>query len=129
MEAPMRMGLGAFALGVMPKRPQVFRPTSVETREQARRRYDRERSDREAWRAWYNTTEWRRIRAEQLATHPVCAMCEAEGMMPPAHATVCDHVIPHRGDWTRFVEGPFQSLCAMHHASSKQAEERGGGGV
>ncbi len=38
-------------------------------------------------------------------------------------ATVCDHITPHRGDETLFWSGPFQSLCAYHHNSTKHREE------
>lgn len=39
-------------------------------------------------------------------------------------ATVVDHVEPHRGNRYRFLSGPFQSLCAHHHNTTKQSQER-----
>lgn len=39
-------------------------------------------------------------------------------------ATVCDHVEPHRGDEYLFWFGATQSLCAHHHNSTKQREEK-----
>jgi hypothetical protein len=41
-------------------------------------------------------------------------------------ATVADHVEPHRGDPEKFWCGELQSLCAEHHDTVKQAEERRG---
>ena len=41
-------------------------------------------------------------------------------------ATVVDHIEPHRGSLVKFWDGPFQSLCATHHSSTKQREEIGG---
>ena len=41
-------------------------------------------------------------------------------------ATVCDHVLPHRGDEHLFWNGAVQSLCARCHNSAKQAEEAAG---
>lgn len=51
-------------------------------------------------------------------------MCEKQGKL--TLATVCDHIEPHKGDTTKFYAGPFQSLCASHHNSSKQREEKSG---
>lgn len=72
----------------------------------------------------YNTREWRMIRRMQLMEHPLCAMCEQEGRV--TEATVCDHITPHRGDLKLFFEGPFQSLCKLHHDGAKQSEEING---
>jgi hypothetical protein len=75
------------------------------------------------WRAWYRTQRWRKLRASQLAREPNCRTCERIGVRTPA--TVCDHCNPHRGNETLFWSGPFQSLCASHHSSDKQALEMG----
>ena len=41
-------------------------------------------------------------------------------------ASVVDHVVPHRGDWTAFVAGALQSLCdRCHNSRKKQIEVRG----
>lgn len=50
-------------------------------------------------------------------------MCQAEGRVTAA--SVADHVEQHRGDPVRFWQGALQSLCAPHHDSTKQREERG----
>ena len=39
-------------------------------------------------------------------------------------ATVADHVERHRGNKKLFFEGELDSLCAHHHNSKKQSEER-----
>lgn len=40
-------------------------------------------------------------------------------------ATVVDHIVPHGGDQALFWDtGNWQSLCAPHHNSTKQSEER-----
>ncbi|OWK21301.1 hypothetical protein AJ88_19220 [Mesorhizobium amorphae CCBAU 01583] len=38
-------------------------------------------------------------------------------------ASICDHVERHRGDRFKFFGGPFQSLCAACHNSTKQKAE------
>ena len=73
---------------------------------------------------WYSSKAWQSIRSHQLAIHPLCAMCEAAGQVTVA--TVCDHIIPHKGDWHRFINGPFQSLCKPCHDRHKQSAERTG---
>nr|WP_310012296.1 hypothetical protein [Brucella pseudogrignonensis] len=39
---------------------------------------------------------------------------------------VCDHVEPHRGNEAAFWAGPFQTLCAHCHNSTKARMERSG---
>lgn len=73
---------------------------------------------------WYSTKAWQSIRLHQLSHHPLCAMCEQEGRITPA--TVCDHIVPHKGDWHKFINGPFQSLCSPCHNRHKQSEDRTG---
>lgn len=90
--------------------------------ELGQRGYDRQRSEAYAWRSWYSTSRWRKRRAVQLKAEPLCRMCLAEGFA--CEATVADHVTPHRGDADLFWGGELQSLCASHHSSAKQADER-----
>jgi len=78
-----------------------------------------------------NTTErgygwaWQKARAVHLMQHPLCVMCKEKGRITPA--TVVDHKIPHKGDYDLFWDdGNWQSLCATHHSSDKQAMEKGG---
>jgi 5-methylcytosine-specific restriction protein A len=66
---------------------------------------------------------WQKARAEHLYNNPLCVMCEAEGIV--RIATVVDHMDPHRGNqevfWNR---ARWQSLCAHHHSSTKQRDEK-----
>lgn len=78
----------------------------------------------QAYRRWYKTARWQKLRARQLQREPLCRMCKAQGHTTVA--TICDHVTPHKGDETVFWSGPFQSLCKLHHDSVKQSEERTG---
>ena len=105
---------------LMPYAPPTLRPRgSVGV---AERDYDARRRD-VAWRAWYKTGRWRRLRDMQLNSEPLCRMCVEVDRLTPA--TVCDHVEPHRGDETLFWSGPFQSLCVACHNRDKQRIERG----
>jgi 5-methylcytosine-specific restriction protein A len=79
-------------------------------------------TDEPPYKRWYKTARWQRLRAAQLYADPLCSMCKPRIVA----ATVCDHVEPHRGDETKFWNGPFQSLCKRHHDSDKQRIEKGG---
>jgi 5-methylcytosine-specific restriction protein A len=92
-------------------------------RREARRGYDRKRSNDNPWRALYRTSRWRKLRARQLDDEPFCRTCVRLGVKTPAN--VCDHINPHRGDPILFWSGPFQSLCGPHHSRDKQSAEAG----
>lgn len=84
------------------------------------------------WRAGKSTNDrgytyrWQQARERHLRAHPLCVMCEElDGRVTAA--TVVDHKEPHQGDMTKFWdESNWQSLCAHHHSSHKQAIERAG---
>ena len=69
----------------------------------------------------YRTYRWQKIRKQHMDQHPLCVMCEADGKI--VLAKICDHVVPHRGNEIMFYAGPFQSLCKLHHDSTKQRME------
>jgi hypothetical protein len=73
----------------------------------------------------YGTARWQRIRAVQLAKHPLCAFCTRRGRV--AAASVCDHTNGHPAGETEamFWGGPLQSLCATCHSGDKARMERG----
>ena len=76
------------------------------------------------WRAWYSSVRWLRMREWQLANHPLCAFCLEQDLVTPAD--VVDHVKPHKGDAGLFWDaGNLQSLCKVHHDSTKQRIEMG----
>lgn len=77
--------------------------------------------------SWYSLTVWTDdLRPTQLLREPFCRECARRGVR--TWATVVDHVEPHRGDWTKFIDrGNLQSLCKHHHdqkTAREQAQER-----
>lgn len=79
---------------------------------------------RQKTKAWYDLARWKKRSRYQLRCFPWCAMCLEHGVYQLA---VCaDHIVPHRGDFTAFVTGDLQSLCAGHHSSSKAQLEHSG---
>lgn len=75
-------------------------------------------------RGWYQLEIWRRRRRYQLMLHPVCAMCEKNGLA--VAATVADHIENHNGDWFLFLNSPLQSLCKPCHDSDKRFKDING---
>ena len=106
----------------MPFKSPVFRPVAQQSRAMQKRDYDRARRRDAPWRRWYSLRIWRDIRATQLTREPCCERHKARGEV--MLATVVHHLVPHRGDWQRFITGPFESLCSACHDSEAQAEER-----
>ncbi len=60
---------------------------------------------------WYNLCVWTDdLRPAQLLREPWCRACAQRGIR--TRATVVDHITPHRGDWTKFIDRDnLQSLC------------------
>ena len=83
-----------------------------------------DRSDEaKAYRRLYRTKRWQWTRADQLARHPLCAMCLPSVTL----ATICDHADKDsKATEEGFFRGPFNSLCKTHHDSTRQREERRG---
>lgn len=72
---------------------------------------------------WYKLPLWDKMRERQLSREPLCRECVASGVYS-SRATEADHITPHRGDWSLFIdEDNLQSLCKSHH-SRKTAKER-----
>lgn len=83
----------------------------------------------EDYHAWYVLPVWtRELRPQQLIREPFCRVCaqvyDAGDPRSRTRATVVDHIEPHRGDWSKFVDpANLQSLCKRHH-DQKTAREQ-----
>lgn len=61
------------------------------------------------------STQWKKVRAIVLRGKPLCVECGKLGRL--TIATVCDHIIPHKGDMGLFYDyGNLQGLCTHCHA-------------
>lgn len=87
-------------------------------------RHDAKRRIEQPWRRFYKTSTWQTLRSIQLRAQPLCERCMKRGRI--TSATTVNHVIPHKGDWTLFVAGPFESLCKRCHDDDVQGEEARG---
>src|SRR5262245_29185473 len=75
--------------------------------------------------ALYNLWIWRRpggLRDQVLARDPLCVMCLKEGRTEAS--TRADHIVPHKGDYDRFVDvDGCQGLCESHHNAKSRREQ------
>lgn len=106
----------------MPTMPPTVRPPGARTKQDRGRDHDQRRRAAKPWRKWYTLPEWKQIRAAQLAAEPYCRRHRKRGQL--VKADTVNHIEPHRGDWQKFVSGPFESLCSTCHNADVQREER-----
>ena len=78
----------------------------------------------QSYRRWYSLRIWTdELRPQQLAHEPFCRDCARRGLR--VYATDVDHVVPHDGDWSKFVDPTnLQSLCHSCHGRKTTAESR-----
>lgn len=103
----------------MPQMPPTLHKRSKSERDRA---YDTERRRVKPWRNLYNTAQWKRIRANQLARQPLCERHLKRGEIVAADTV--NHRVRHHGDPVKFFAGPFESACKACHDSEIQREER-----
>lgn len=104
----------------MPTMPATFRAPWQPTREERDRETDRLRGS--ARERGYSVA-WDKASRGFLLRHPICAACEAAGLIVAAEVT--DHVIPHKGDMGLFWDrSRWQGACTWHHNVVKQILER-----
>lgn len=72
------------------------------------------------------TYKWQQASKGFLKKHPLCAMCEAKGIIKAAQ--VVDHIKPHKGDQTLFWDRKnWQPLCKQCHDRKTFFEDGGFG--
>lgn len=100
----------------MPWLPPKHKPHGVRTKQEA----DKQRPN--AAKRGYDH-RWRKARASFLAAHPLCTLCQQQGIITVAG--VVDHITPHKGDMNAFWDiDNWQALCPPCH-DSKTAREDG----
>ena len=71
---------------------------------------------------------WRKVSRQYLTRFPLCAACEANGVLTAA--TEVDHIAPHRGDQSLFWdESNWQPLCKRCHSRKTSGEVRGNASI
>jgi 5-methylcytosine-specific restriction protein A len=88
----------------------------------------RERDQNVAWRKWYKTERWRKLRLEVLLRDAYT--CQQTGVIcmgkyPAPNSPVADHRIKHNGDEQLFWDiKNVQTVSKAYHDSEKQKQER-----
>jgi 5-methylcytosine-specific restriction protein A len=72
---------------------------------------------------FYQSRDWRLVRAQILRDRPVCAQCEVAGRV--VVAGVVDHIVPLKDGGARFDRANLQPLCVSCH-NRKTAKESAG---
>ena len=62
----------------------------------------------------YPSSYWRQVRAQHLASEPLCRTCKAEGRLTAADTV--DHVIPVKDGGSVYDDDNLRSLCASCHS-------------
>jgi 5-methylcytosine-specific restriction protein A len=76
-------------------------------------------------RRMYDSVRWRKARKRHLDEHPLCVLCERQGITTAA--TVVDHIKEHKGDYDLFWDAKnWQSLCASCHSGIKRTQDNYG---
>lgn len=92
----------------------------AEHRSTRSRDYGRARRGFDSERGFYQSTQWRAVRATFLRKHPLCVRCQ-QGERIVA-AVVVDHIQPLKRGGARFDESNLQALCVSCH-NRKTARE------
>jgi 5-methylcytosine-specific restriction endonuclease McrA len=90
----------------------------------------RERDQNVAWRDWYGTARWKKLRKAVWVRD--LFVCQKTGVIctgtyPAANSPTADHIVPHRGDPELFWDmNNLQTVSKGYHDSEKQRQERYG---
>ncbi len=87
------------------------------------RDYGRARRGFDAEVGFYQSQQWRTVRAAFLREHPLCCACGAKGLL--VAAKVVDHVVPIKDGGARFDAGNLQPLCVSCHNRKTATESAG----
>ncbi len=92
-------------------------------RASAHRDYGRARRSFDAEVGFYQSKDWRALRAAVLRESPLCVVCKAKDRL--VAAGVVDHVVPLKDGGARFDRANLQPLCISCH-NRKTARETAG---
>ena len=70
--------------------------------------------------AFYDSTQWRKIRRLVIADEPICIYCKADGIIQESQ--VVDHVIPIELGGSQTDRNNLQGICTSHHNSKSSHE-------
>lgn len=83
--------------------------------------FERENGNKE----FYNSWPWRKKSKSYREEHPLCVVCEREGLV--VQARVVDHIVSINKGGDKFDDDNLQSLCDSCHNRKSSHESRGMG--
>ncbi|SDP92421.1 HNH endonuclease [Phyllobacterium sp. YR620] len=106
-------------------KPLSHRVSKLGAYENEQQRF-RQRDESQAYRKWYKTARWQKLRMSVLVRDLfTCQMVGCGRIMADTSKLVCDHRTPHRGREVLFWdERNLQCICKECHDSIKQQEEQ-----
>ncbi len=105
----------------MPMSPPVHNAAKVKAKRKAsQRQYDRVSRKNNKF---YNSTAWRKVRANFVKSNPVCVDCLAIGRVTPVD--VVDHIEEINDGGATLDPANLQSLCHAHHNKKSSAHRVG----
>ena len=70
----------------------------------------------------YDTSLWKKVRADHLRRQPLCVACQAKGITTPGN--VLDHIVAVRDGGAFFDLDNHQLLCKRCHFSKSAKENQ-----
>jgi len=93
----------------MPSRAKSYRPASATDPKEARRTYQRFRTDKKE-QAFYRSARWRKLRVWFLNRNPICNRCQAS-------AEEVHHIVELKADPERALDPDnLEALCKRCHS-------------
>jgi 5-methylcytosine-specific restriction protein A len=71
---------------------------------------------------YYQSKEWKKLRAYKIALNPICEDCEEKGVTTKTHTV--DHIVPRRQGGTEELSN-LRSRCKHHNNLKNQADREG----
>jgi 5-methylcytosine-specific restriction protein A len=72
---------------------------------------------------FYDTAQWKNLRAWFRGQHPLCQECERQGITTPSK--IIDHIIPIEDGGDMLDAGNLQALCVACHNKKHFARDGG----
>lgn len=72
--------------------------------------------------AFYNSSAWRQLRKNYIMNHPICKICNDNGILQEGHHV--DHIQPISQGGARLDPNNLQTLCITCHSRKTIKEQQ-----
>jgi len=102
-----------------PQHRPAFTPTKVELRKASNKHYNKNLRENQDF---YNSKEWRELRAWYVKKHPLCVTCRENGIAKPVQ--IVDHIVEIKDGGSLLCVTNLMSMCNLHHNAKTATEKR-----